>query len=303
MPRYYLKQLSIEGFRGINNHGDPLVLKFKPECVNSIHAPNGVGKSSIFEALQYAIFGHLPRLRELQEAEQGDTYIANRFHPSSTSTIEIVLQSDDGSADVGICITRDAAGVRSVTSPTGEPDPEALLKSLQEDFDKFYEWVLINQDARVINWEKIYGTEFNVQIINLVQYMKKLLGCLLIKYNHILLEEFSPLCEDISNFSISICITYPFRSLKNYKKSMAVGTIGFNDPKIIYSRTTNIIKKAVWDYHIGSFQITLWYNLKHNPKFGKIVKIDQSIHQIHENSFDLIWINKIFDEWLDINCI
>lgn len=134
MTRYYLKQLSIEGFRGINNHGDPLILKFKPNCVNSIHAPNGVGKSSIFEALQYAIFGYLPRLRDLQEAEQGDSYLANRFHPTSTSTIEITLQPDDGTADVGISITRNAAGLRSVTSSTGAANPGDLLKTLQEDF-------------------------------------------------------------------------------------------------------------------------------------------------------------------------
>jgi AAA15 family ATPase/GTPase len=54
MPRYYLSQISIEGFRGINNDGDPLVIKFKPNTVNSIHAHNGVGKTSIFEAIPEA---------------------------------------------------------------------------------------------------------------------------------------------------------------------------------------------------------------------------------------------------------
>ncbi len=49
MTRYFLGSLAIEGFRGINNDGDPLLLKFKADAVNSIHAPNGVGKSSIFE--------------------------------------------------------------------------------------------------------------------------------------------------------------------------------------------------------------------------------------------------------------
>jgi hypothetical protein len=29
MPRYYLSQISIEGFRGINNDGDPLVIKYR----------------------------------------------------------------------------------------------------------------------------------------------------------------------------------------------------------------------------------------------------------------------------------
>jgi DNA repair exonuclease SbcCD ATPase subunit len=64
MTRYYLRELSIEGFRGINNAGDPLQIKLQPEAVNSIHAPNGVGKTSIFEAIHYAIFGEVPRLAQ-----------------------------------------------------------------------------------------------------------------------------------------------------------------------------------------------------------------------------------------------
>ena len=50
MSGWYLQEISIEGFRGINNEGAPLVLRFKPEHVNSVSAPNGVGKTSIFDA-------------------------------------------------------------------------------------------------------------------------------------------------------------------------------------------------------------------------------------------------------------
>ena len=32
MPRYFLTELKIEGFRGINNQSDPLVLKFKTDA-------------------------------------------------------------------------------------------------------------------------------------------------------------------------------------------------------------------------------------------------------------------------------
>jgi hypothetical protein len=54
---WYLQQLSIEGLRGINNEGAPLILKFKPDCVNSVSALNGVGKTSVFDAISYAITG------------------------------------------------------------------------------------------------------------------------------------------------------------------------------------------------------------------------------------------------------
>ncbi|NNU35954.1 AAA family ATPase [Rhizobium sophorae] len=134
MTRYFLGALTIEGFRGINNDGDPLVLKFKPDAVNSLHAPNGVGKSSIFEAIHYAIYGTVPRLKAMQDAEQGDSYIVNKFHPGQQATIDLTFVSDDGTADVTIKVTRAANGARLVTSPSGQADPLQFLASLQEDF-------------------------------------------------------------------------------------------------------------------------------------------------------------------------
>ena len=35
MPRYFLRRLSIEGFRGVNNENDPLDISFRPDAVNS----------------------------------------------------------------------------------------------------------------------------------------------------------------------------------------------------------------------------------------------------------------------------
>lgn len=134
MSRYFLQQATIEGFRGINNDGDPLVLRFRADCVNSVHAPNGVGKSSIFEALYFAIHGTVPRLESLQDAEQGPSYIVNKFHPGQQATINLVFASDDATPDISITVTRTAAGGRTVTSPTGHTDPETFLASLREDF-------------------------------------------------------------------------------------------------------------------------------------------------------------------------
>ena len=66
MPRYFLTRLAIEGFRGVNNENDPLDINFKSNSVNSVFAVNGIGKSSIFEALCYAIHGVIPKLQSLQ---------------------------------------------------------------------------------------------------------------------------------------------------------------------------------------------------------------------------------------------
>lgn len=134
MSRYFLTSAAIEGFRGINNDDDPLVLKFKHDAVNSIHAPNGVGKSSIFEALHFAMHGTVPRLKAMQDAEQGGSYIVNKFHPSQQATVALVFKSDDGTPNVSITVNQTAAGGRVVTSPSGHTDPESFLADLCEDF-------------------------------------------------------------------------------------------------------------------------------------------------------------------------
>ena len=134
MSRYFLASAAIEGFRGINNDGDPLVLKFKHDAVNSVHAPNGVGKSSIFEALHFALHGSVPRLEGMQDAEQGASYIVNKFHPAQQATVALVFRSDDGTPDVSITVTRTAAGGRVVTSPSGHANPDSFLADLCEDF-------------------------------------------------------------------------------------------------------------------------------------------------------------------------
>lgn len=134
MPRYFLTRLSVEGFRGINNQGQPLVLTFRPDSVNSIFAANGAGKSSIFEALQFAFSGAIPRLEEMQVAEHPDDYVPNLFHPEGRATIELRLRPDDGSDDVAITVVRESSGRRMVKSSTGHAAPEALLREMNRDF-------------------------------------------------------------------------------------------------------------------------------------------------------------------------
>lgn len=134
MSRYFLSRISVEGFRGINNEGDPLVLKFRPNAVNSVFAQNGTGKSSVFEALHYAIKGTVPRLTDMQAAEKPDSYLSNLFHSRGVATIELTLSPDDGGRDVGIEVQLRRDGVRTVSSSTGFVEPERLLSSLDEDF-------------------------------------------------------------------------------------------------------------------------------------------------------------------------
>lgn len=127
MTRYFLTKLTVEGFRGINNESDPLVLVFKPDAVNSVFGPNGLGKSSIFEALAYAIAGKIQKLEGLPAADEAESYYVNRFHSKQSATIGLTFLPDDGSPAIEIQVNRSPSATRSVSSPSGHPDPAKLL--------------------------------------------------------------------------------------------------------------------------------------------------------------------------------
>jgi len=133
MTGWLLKQLAIEGFRGINNEGDPLEIKFKLDKINSVFAQNGVGKTSIFDALAYALSGRIDRLDELPAAENGKSYYLNKFHRGRTGTIVLTLVPDSGGADLVVTIVHRADGSRTVTVSDGR-DGEALLAELNREF-------------------------------------------------------------------------------------------------------------------------------------------------------------------------
>lgn len=128
MARYYLTRVAIEGFRGINNEGDPLVLSFKSDAVNSVFGLNGLGKSSIYDALAYAFKDTIPKFAELPAADAPGEYYTNRFHTGRKATIDLEFLPDDGGPAVKIRAERTAMGARSVTSSTGQADPDKFLR-------------------------------------------------------------------------------------------------------------------------------------------------------------------------------
>jgi len=134
VPRYFLKRLKIEGFRGVNNQGNPLDISFKSDAVNSVFVVNGIGKSSIFESLCYVIHGTIPKLDDLKAHERPQDYYCNRFHSGNKALIEIELEPDDGGAVVSIKVERDGSGTRTISSPSGHSDPESFLDTLNEAF-------------------------------------------------------------------------------------------------------------------------------------------------------------------------
>lgn len=130
---WLLEGVSIEGFRGVNNEGHPLELKFKPAKVSSISAVNGVGKTSVYDALRYAITGKLPWLDELPAAERDKDYYQNRFHSTGQSTIKLRLIAEPGGEKCEIIVSRNTLGLRSVAA-TAPWDASAILTALNREF-------------------------------------------------------------------------------------------------------------------------------------------------------------------------
>ncbi|HKX79702.1 MAG TPA: AAA family ATPase [Novosphingobium sp.] len=133
MTGWLLRQVAVEGFRGINNEGDPLQIKFRPDRINSVFAQNGIGKTSIFDALTYALTGRIARLDGLPASEKADGYYLNRFHGGSKGTIALTLSPEGGGTDIVITVERDGNGTRTVTASDGS-DGSALLAQLNREF-------------------------------------------------------------------------------------------------------------------------------------------------------------------------
>lgn len=130
---WLLEGLSIEGFRGVNNEGQPLELKFDPSKVSSVSAVNGVGKTSVYDAVRYGITGKLPWLDELPAAERDRDYYQNRFHSTGQATIKLRLLAEPGGEKCEITVVRDAIGVR-IESATAPWDAKLILAALNREF-------------------------------------------------------------------------------------------------------------------------------------------------------------------------
>jgi len=127
MAKYFIKSISIEGFRGINNNGIPLIINFQSDGVTSIFGENGKGKSSIYEAFLFSILGRIIRFDDYHGDIKDRTAIKNIFH-SGDGNIKIQF-IDDAKTVTNIDVKVNSNGERSITSTT-IPKPDVFLTSL-----------------------------------------------------------------------------------------------------------------------------------------------------------------------------
>ncbi|WP_110206562.1 AAA family ATPase [Nocardioides daejeonensis] len=108
LPRYQrprLLRMTISNFRGFNR---PVTLDFDASAV-LLHGPNGSGKTSIFDAVQWLLTDDLPRLGTYR-LRKADLYLTNAFGGTRPASVEATLETATGI----VRVTRQGDGRSSV---------------------------------------------------------------------------------------------------------------------------------------------------------------------------------------------
>jgi len=132
MIKYFIKSISIEGFRGINNTGNPLIIDFQSDGVTSLFGENGKGKSSIFEAIIFSILGRIVRFDNYHGDIKDKKTIKNLFHVGN-GNIKIYFLGSDNSLEI-VDLEIDENGNRIFNS-CSMPEPDKFLSLLCSDLN------------------------------------------------------------------------------------------------------------------------------------------------------------------------
>lgn len=127
MTKYFIESISIEGFRGINNNGSPLLINFQTDGVTSIFGENGKGKSSIFEAFLFSILGKIIRFDDYHADIKDKKVIKNLFHTGDGHIIIRFIDESDSIIEIDVKVNSN--GERYLTSASIS-NPEIFLRSL-----------------------------------------------------------------------------------------------------------------------------------------------------------------------------
>lgn len=160
MSNQYIKSISIEGFRGINNENNPLEIDFNTKGITSIFAPNGIGKSSIFDALSYCLNDELKCLKPLTHENSDYKSIRNIFHGGDGKII-INLEDNNGNLNT-VEFKINNNGDKELIST--EPHLPALLEGIKDihnflDYNAFADIIYSNQEDAGKIFLKLIGYE------------------------------------------------------------------------------------------------------------------------------------------------
>jgi len=151
--RFRISSFTIEGFRGINNK---INIDFEGN-VAVLFGPNGVGKSSIMQAIEWCLFGGLISAIVGPVEFKKEDAIVNSFHPQRRATVEITMQTEEGKK---LRILRERKLGRSSTTGktdlkidvdgteySGDEAQSELTKLLRITPTEFYASTFLHQEA------------------------------------------------------------------------------------------------------------------------------------------------------------
>ena len=167
-----LKEISISGFRAFNKER---AFQFD-EKITVFIGMNGTGKTSLCDAIQFAILGKLPQYRDIEEAKFQDMVI-NRNNP--TRKVKVSLKFSDGSF-----ITREKRSPKTILKPnqkvkisesSGVPsisyeDFRSTIYLRQEQIRRFIE---ANQRTKIQELSTLLGVETVIGIAEGVKQFRE----------------------------------------------------------------------------------------------------------------------------------
>lgn len=327
MAKYFIKSISIEGFRGINNNGNPLLINFQTDGVTSIFGENGKGKSSIFEAFLYSILGKIIRLDEYHADIKDKKAIKNLFHPNDGHIIIEFI--DESNSVLGIDIKVNSNGERTLTSAS-IADPELFLKSLCNNLNfldyKSFEKIMISSSedtgklfSNLVGFGKFIIIKEKLDKISRTQNINNDFGKTTketnIRVNNQkvtgLKSEIQTKLGEIGFSQIEYDKNINFKRIKNFiKKQYGITLRTINNESII--DFDNLIKTKIGSTYetdaikLSSEKETLVELIKLNKSLGKFTnksivslskKLTLAYKQI-ESSKDII-LGKLFDSAID----
>lgn len=145
------ERLIIDGFRGFNSRTE---IEMAASVV-LVQGPNGLGKTSLFDAMQWVLLGDLPRLRSLR-LRPSEEYIVSAYRPGERA--EVSAQVRIGAERVTLRRTGDRSGslltwIAEAGNELRGPDADAALAaafSVSSDMsieDSLTACGLLQQDA------------------------------------------------------------------------------------------------------------------------------------------------------------
>lgn len=102
-----IKSVTISGFHNVT------FKTYEFDSVNYITGPNGTGKSTVINAIEYALFGYIPGTKKNSNEEL--------FKHASKDTMQVMITVDDNGADVTVTRSLSKSGAKYVSNFVIEP--------------------------------------------------------------------------------------------------------------------------------------------------------------------------------------